>query len=89
MAADAAVADWFCEDALEQVLQFQALQASSTWMMMAFFIEDGDQEMTEAEVIEKDALDDYEAIMLDSATRRAEHSNKQAALASSHHRFGD
>lgn len=75
---------------LNKFYNSKLLQASSTWTMMAFFIEDGDQEMTEAEVIEKDALDDYEAIMLDSATRRAEHStDKQAALASSHHRFGD
>jgi septal ring factor EnvC (AmiA/AmiB activator) len=53
--------------------------------MMDALIRDLDKEMTEAEVTEKDAQSDYEALMKDSAEKRAENSksltDKQGALA--------
>jgi len=53
--------------------------------MMDALIKDLDKEMTEAEVTEKDAQADYEAMMKDSAEKRAEDSksmtDKQGALA--------
>jgi chromosome segregation ATPase len=53
--------------------------------MMDALIRDLDKEMTEAEVTEKDAQGDYEAMMKDSAEKRAEDSksmtDKQGALA--------
>jgi chromosome segregation ATPase len=53
--------------------------------MMDALIKDLDKEMTEAELTEKDAQSDYEAMMKDSAEKRAEDSksmtDKQGALA--------
>jgi chromosome segregation ATPase len=53
--------------------------------MMDALIKDLDKEMTEAELTEKDAQGDYEAMMKDSAEKRAEDSksmtDKQGALA--------
>merc|ERR1719421_860748 len=53
--------------------------------MMDLLIKDLDKEMTEATAIEKDAQEDYETFMKDSAVKRAEDSkaitDKEAALA--------
>merc|ERR1719272_474469 len=54
--------------------------------MMDLLIKDLDKEMTEAEVTEKDAQEDYETFMTDSADKRAQDSktltDKEGALAS-------
>jgi chromosome segregation ATPase len=53
--------------------------------MIDMLIKDLDKEMTEAEVTEKDAQGDYEQMLKDSATKRAEDSksltDKEGALA--------
>jgi len=61
--------------------------------MMDALIKDLDKEMTEAELTEKDAQSDYEAMMKDSAEKRAEDSksmtDKQGALADLETGLGD
>merc|ERR1719235_1419685 len=52
--------------------------------MMDLLIKDLDKEMTEATAVEKDAQEDYEQFMKDSAEKRAEDSkaitDKEAAI---------
>merc|ERR1719231_186057 len=60
-------------------------ESSGVIAMMDLLIKDLDKEMTEATAVEKDAQEDYETFMKDSAEKRAEDSkaitDKEAALA--------
>merc|ERR1719281_58847 len=60
-------------------------QSNGVMAMMDLLIKDLDKEMTEATAVEKDAQEDYEQFMKDSAEKRAEDSkaitDKEAAIA--------